>query len=113
VNLDQSIELDILEDAVEDSPDTLWNILEFFRHHYPDLDYPERLQAAKRLVHGMVDKGWVRVIDATPESRKHWGDYPTVRPEREWEIGSEPELRKFLVVATPLGEEVYLGRRSD
>lgn len=110
MNLDKSIELDILEDAVEGSPDNLWNVVEFYRYHYPELDQSSCVAAARTLVRGMVDKGWVLIVRATVESGDRLKDPPPTWPEREWEIGSEDELRKYLITATPLGEKVYLAQ---
>jgi hypothetical protein len=108
MNRHKSIELDILEEAVENAPLSVWTIVDYVGRLDTSLDQVGRLRAARDLVKGMVNKGWVRVVETSDKSEIFSASPHSVLPENEWERGGEGELRKFVVVATAKGEATYL-----
>jgi hypothetical protein len=106
--MNESIELDILEEAVENVPPSLWSVVDYIGRCDPSLDQVGRVRAARVLVQGMVNKEWVRVAQKANISGVASMSHPSVWPEDEWEKGDEGEPKKFVVVATPKGEAAYL-----
>lgn len=103
-NAFNSIELDILEEAVANVPPSLWTVVDYIGRYDPRLDQVGPFRAARDLVQEMVNKEWVRVVLKANISGMASMSYPSIWPEDDW----ENELKKFVVVATPKGEVAYL-----
>lgn len=101
-----SIEGDIIEDAVEGSPASLWSVVDLFHQYNPVLTATQCRAAAKELVDRALNKGLIRI---TRQGEPSFEDTPG-QLRRVWEIGSESELKQFRILSTPQSEQKYLSQ---
>jgi hypothetical protein len=102
----KSIEWSILEDAVEGSRPSLWNVIQLLGYDHPALDEARRIQAARELVQRMIDANLISLMRTT--AKGEWEPVPPLSRDAAWEAGRDAELRKCIIVATPKGEAAYL-----
>jgi hypothetical protein len=102
----ESLELDILEEAVENAPPSLATVVDYVGSARAELGETARLAAAYDLIKGMLDKRWIVIVPRTnPQSSEPSID-SNLPPT--WDQFHRNELSELLVAATPEGEKAYL-----